>query len=156
MLCGYIMLLTLLSQLFNRPNNSQENGHNNGRITIKIVLFCSIPTFFLSSGLTLFLASLSSKDVTCPETYKLIQTFPLDDNMDAEIRIRLPIPDTYLHSLTVKTTNYTVYESNDNICLIKSQIKRCYMNGRIDCKQYKLERDESKTILDLIDRIILC
>ena len=145
-----IMLLTLLSQIFNRSNSEQ----NNGSISIKIFLYCSIPTFFLSSGLTLFVTSLAIHNNTCEQVFT--SNFTLSDRLMANIEINFPIPDSYLDTITLERQNFTFFQyKSPHICRMKSLLKHC-LTFENECELKNLDKNEHEIVLNLFDNIVLC
>ena len=143
------MLLTILSQFFRRSNSTDNNG-GGGSVTIKIFLYCSIPTFFLSSGLTLFISSFSMTKVTVVQT---TPNFTLPDQMTAQLQIRFPLPDSYIEDLNIKWQNNSDFHwHGKDLCAMKNSLMKC-LNKKKNCH---LKKTENKALFDLLEKIVLC
>lgn len=150
-LCGLsvIMLLTLLSQFFGRSNTTGGSGSS---VTVKIFLYCSIPTFFLSSGLTLFISSFSIAKVTFVQT---TQNFTLSDQLSVKLQIRFPLPDSYVEVIKLKWQDNTDLRwYGKDVCYMKSSLNKCL--NFTENKNCHLKETENKALFDLLEKIVLC
>ncbi len=145
------MLFTLLRAV--RRTDSTQSDRNSG-ITIKIFLYCSIPTLFLSSAVTLFIASLTNHD---NGRCYIKHEFPISDQLDVTFQVKLPVPDSYvtqltlIHNGTIPIFNF----SGNDICQLKSLLAHCVTNDN-GCILDGLKQSEKHAMYDTFGRIVLC
>ena len=87
--------------------------------------------------------------------------FHLNDQVNANFRISLPVPDQYVEFLKLWYKNGTKPVSQisggRNICRSQSSIMNCLHNMNAECwKNQDLTKHDTEMLLNKIDLVVLC